>query len=70
MGIKKRQFIGKVTEFSRADFGYSGKVFKVKSITKNKIYEEYKNTGTVVDDNECTWFIGTNSFNERFQEII
>lgn len=72
-----RKFESIIDEFGLDDFGVSGLTFTVQSLTKGKIYyerdPEYISTherGVVIDDNGCWNHIGTESFNERFKEIL
>jgi len=76
MPFKPRKFKAKIDEFGLDDIGMSGLTFKVKSLTKNEIYEEMNPSsisgnkrGVVIDDNGCWWHYGDESFNKRFEEI-
>ncbi len=76
MKFKPRKFRAKVDKYGLDDFGASGIVFEVQSLTKGKIYEEENpeyisgnRRGVVIDDNGCWWHYGDKSFNERFEEI-
>jgi len=71
-----RKFKAKIDEFGFDDFGMSGLTFKVQNLTKGNTYEEQdpeylssKQKGVVIDDNSCWWHYGSESFNNRFEEI-
>lgn len=63
-----RKYKALVNETGLDDFGASGITFEVKSIIKDKIYEEGP-ISYVIDDNGCWNQIGSKYFIERFVEI-
>lgn len=63
-----RKYKALVNETGLDDFGASGITFEVKSIIKDKIYEEGP-IGYVIDDNGCWNQIGSKCFIDRFLEI-
>jgi hypothetical protein len=75
--FKPRKFVALIDETSLDDIGYSGQTFKVKSLTKGKIYKERnpeflssKEKGVVIDDNGCWWHYNTSGFKKRFKEVL
>lgn len=74
--FKPRKFKALINEFGLDDIGMSGRVFKVQSLKKDKVYFESNpnyisghQKGIVIDDNGCWWIYGKSSFKERFEEI-
>jgi hypothetical protein len=72
-----RRFKALIDEFGEDDGGVASFTFKVKSITKDKIYEERNPEyldgnprGVIIDDNGYWWHCGTPSFNKRFAEVL